>query len=186
LISWQTPYRQQPECCIRCDCPYFPQNVLLLWMQAEQRGVTLSRVAGYRAWQALGRQVRKGSRSLAVVAAVRRRLSLEEATERARGGQRPAFDTDGRPALVVRGFRCERVFRYEDTDGEPLPERPEVGYVTGDTPAGTWDALAALVTRDGFRLTAETETDGARGHTDFTTRIVNIDPGTPMRSGCTS
>jgi hypothetical protein len=37
------------------------------------------------------------------------------------------------------------VFRYEDTDGEPLPQAPDVGYVTGDTPAGAWQALAALV-----------------------------------------
>ena len=119
-------------------------------MQAEQRGVTLSRVAGYRAWQAMGRQVVKGARSFAVKAPVRRRLTVEEATERARSGQRPAFDADGRPALVVRGFKLERVFRYEDTEGEPLPEAPEVGYVTGDTPAGAWDALAALVTRAGL------------------------------------
>ena len=44
----------------------YSTNVLLLWMQAEQRGVTLSRVAGYRAWQGMGRQVVKGARSLAV------------------------------------------------------------------------------------------------------------------------
>ena len=166
---------------------YSPSNVLLLWMQAEQRGVTLSRVAGYRAWQAMGRQVVKGARSLAVRAPVRRRLTMEEATERARTGQRPAFDADGRPALVVRGFRLERVFRYEDTEGEPLPEAPEVGYVTGDTPAGAWDALAALVARDGYQLTADPEDDReTRGHTDFTNRIVNIDPATTRRSGCTS
>jgi antirestriction protein ArdC len=176
LISWQTPYRQQPECCIRCDCPYFPTNVLLLWMQAEQRGVALSRVAGYRTWQAMGRQVVKGAKSLAVRAPVRRRLTMEEATERARSGQRPAFDTGGRPALVVRGFRLERVFRFEDTEGEPLPEAPEVGYVTGDTPASAWDALAALVTRDGYRLTADTEDGETRGHTNFTERVVNVDP----------
>ena len=104
--------------------PVLPDNLLLLWMQAEQRGVTLSRVAGYRAWQAMGRQVVKGARSFAVRAPVRRRLTVEEAAERARTGQRPAFDADGRPALVVRGFRLERVFRYEDTEGEPLPEEP--------------------------------------------------------------
>ncbi|MDT0348131.1 ArdC-like ssDNA-binding domain-containing protein [Pseudonocardia charpentierae] len=155
---------------------YSSTNVLLLWMQAEQRGVTLSRVAGYRAWQAIGRQVVKGARSFAVKAPVRRRLTLEEATERARSGQRPAFDADGRPALVVRGFKLERVFRYEDTEGEPLPEVPEVGYVTGDTPTGAWDALSALVTREGYQLTAEAEDGDTRGHTDFTRRVVNIDP----------
>ena len=156
---------------------YSPSNVLLLWMQAEQRGVTLSRVAGYRAWQAMGRQVVKGAKSLAVKAPVRRRLTMEEAAERARTGQRPAFDADGRPAMVVRGFKLERVFRYEDTDGDPLPEAPEVGYVTGDTPAGAWDALAALVARDGYRVTAEPEADReTRGHTNFTERVVNVDP----------
>jgi antirestriction protein ArdC len=156
---------------------YSPSNVLLLWMQAEQRGVALSRVAGYRAWQAMGRQVVKGAKSFAVQAPVRRRLTVEEATERARVGQRPAFDTDGRPALVVHGFKLERVFRYEDTDGDPLLETPEVGYVTGDTPAGAWDALATLVARDGYQLTTEPEADPeTRGHTDFTNRIVNIDP----------
>ena len=149
-------------------------------MQAEQRGVTLSRVAGYRAWQAMGRQVVKGARSFAVLAPVRRRLTVEEAAERAKAGQRPAYDADGRPALVVRGFRLERVFRYEDTEGEPLPEAPEVGYVTGDTPDGAWEALAALVARHGFRLTAEPEPGDTRGHTDYTDKIVNVDPGYPL------
>jgi hypothetical protein len=37
-------------------------DVLPLWMQTEQRGVSLSRVAGYRAWQAMGRQVVKRAR----------------------------------------------------------------------------------------------------------------------------
>jgi antirestriction protein ArdC len=65
---------------------YSAPNVLLLWMQAQQRGVSLSRVAGYRVWQALGRQVLKGARSFAVKAPVSRRLTTEEATERARTG----------------------------------------------------------------------------------------------------
>ena len=145
-------------------------------MQAQQREVTLSRVAGYRAWQEMGRQVVKGAKSFAVRAPVRRRLTTEEATERARTGQRPAFDADERPALVVHGFRLERVFRYEDTEGEPLPEAPEVGYVTGDTPSEAWDALAGLVARAGYRLTAEAEDGETRGHTNFTQRVVNVDP----------
>src|SRR4051812_1671576 len=44
---------------------YSANNVLLLWMQAAQRDVTLTRVAGYRAWQAMGRQVVKGASSFA-------------------------------------------------------------------------------------------------------------------------
>ena len=34
---------------------YSSNNAVLSWLQAEQRGVTLTRVAGYRAWLALGR-----------------------------------------------------------------------------------------------------------------------------------
>jgi hypothetical protein len=78
---------------------------------------------------------------------------VEEAAERARTGQRPAFDADGPHALVVRGFRLERVFRYEDTKGAPLREAPEVRYVTGDTPHRAWKALAALASRAGYALT---------------------------------
>ncbi len=54
---------------------YSSTNALVLWMQAEQRGVALTRVAGYRAWQAMGRQVVKGARSFALMAPVRRRLT---------------------------------------------------------------------------------------------------------------
>ncbi|MGH8926095.1 MAG: ArdC family protein [Acidimicrobiia bacterium] len=34
-------------------------NWLLMWSQAEQRGLSVTRPAGYRTWQQLGRQVRK-------------------------------------------------------------------------------------------------------------------------------
>jgi hypothetical protein len=68
------------------------------------------------------------------------------------------------------------VFRYEDTEGEPLPEAPEVGYVTGDTPAGAWHALAGLVASDGYRLTTKAEDGETRGHTNFTERVVYVDP----------
>jgi antirestriction protein ArdC len=154
---------------------YSPTNCLLLWLQAEQRGVTLTRVAGYRKWQSLGRQVVKGAKSFAVIAPVRRRLSVAEALERQAKGER-AFDSDGRPAMVVRGFKLERVFRLEDTEGEALPEPPDVGYVTGDTPEGAWEALAGLVAADGFTLTANPEDGETRGHTNYKDRTVNVDP----------
>lgn len=164
---------------------YSANNVLLLWMRIEQRGVTLTRVTGYRAWQAMGRQVVKGARSFAVLAPVRRRLTAAEAAERASAG-RAAYDADGRPALVVRGFRLERVFRYEDTEGQHLPEMPEVGYATGDTPDDAWATLAALIAGHGLRLTAEPEPGDARGHTDYGDRIVNVDPATRSPSECMS
>jgi hypothetical protein len=154
---------------------YSANNVLLLWMQALERGVELTQVAGYASWQKMGRHVVKGAKSFAVMAPIKRRLSVEEATEMTARGV-AGWTEDGRPAVMVRGFRLERVFRYEDTDGDPFPERPPVGYVTGDTPEGAWDALVALAIEDGFTVTLEAETGGARGHTSYATRTVNVDP----------
>ena len=50
-------------------------NRLLLLSQAEQRGMALTAVMSYRAWQKAGRQVRKGERGLRILAPRRRRLS---------------------------------------------------------------------------------------------------------------
>lgn len=55
-----------------------------------------------------------------------------------------------------------------------------MGYVIGDTPRGAWEALAALVIGHGFRLTAEPEQGGTRGHTNYAERIVNVDPAYPL------
>lgn len=40
------------------------RNVVLLWAQAEARGMTLSQVAGFRTWMTLGRHLRRGERGL--------------------------------------------------------------------------------------------------------------------------
>ena len=41
---------------------YSWRNQLLLWGQAEDRGLTITRVAGYRRWAELGQQVMKAPR----------------------------------------------------------------------------------------------------------------------------
>src|ERR671932_2053103 len=69
---------------------YSANNVLLIAAQRPDA----TRVAGYRTWQRLGRQVRKGERGLAILApCLYRRRSLDE-------------DGDDAPegARVVRGF----------------------------------------------------------------------------------
>ncbi|MEZ5963070.1 MAG: ArdC-like ssDNA-binding domain-containing protein [Planctomycetota bacterium] len=64
-----------------------------------------TRVAGYRTWQRLGRQVRRGEKGIVIIAPMVGRRDEEGGDER-----------------VVRGFRAARVFDIEQTDGEPLPE----------------------------------------------------------------
>ena len=93
---------------------YSARNAMLLWAQAEQRGMQLTRVAGYRRWLELARQVRKGEKALGVIAPVRRQLTAEEAAQRAKQG-RPAYDNTGRPAKVIMGFKVESVFDLSQT-----------------------------------------------------------------------
>src|SRR5918996_1360918 len=50
---------------------YSFNNQLLIYLQCPEA----TRVAGYRAWQRLGRQVRKGSRGIQILAPCRRRVS---------------------------------------------------------------------------------------------------------------
>ena len=64
-------------------------------------------VAGYRTWKSLGRFVKKGERGIAIRAPIVRRKKDE---------------TEDKRELF--GFRVVYVFDIAQTDGEPLPERP--------------------------------------------------------------
>jgi antirestriction protein ArdC len=85
---------------------YSWRNQLLLWGQAEDRGLTITRVAGYRRWAELGQQVMKGSTAFGILAPVKRRLTTQEAHELAAEGRR-AFDSTGRP-VMQRGSEAAR------------------------------------------------------------------------------
>ncbi|GJF01454.1 ArdC-like ssDNA-binding domain-containing protein [Pseudonocardia sp. D17] len=154
---------------------YSARNVMLLWAQAEQRGASLTQVAGFRTWLSLGRAVRKGERGYRVLAPVRRRLTEEEAAKAGPG----AYDNDGRPTIAVRGFRVEHVFDISQTDGDPLPEVPMPAILTGEDPGGLWDQLAALVEAEGFTIERGVETGDRQGFTSYTDRIVSVRPDVP-------
>ncbi len=89
---------------------YSLNNQLLILAQRPDA----TRVAGYRTWQGLGRQVKRGERAIAIFAPTTRRVPREDSDE---------------PKRVVVGFRVARVFDVTQTEGEPLPELalPEVG-----------------------------------------------------------
>lgn len=152
---------------------YSARNVFLLLIQAEERGTEITRVAGYRTWQGLGRQVRKGEKGYDVLAPIRHRLSLEEAAERTVAGA-PAYDADGRPITVVRGFRIEHVFDVSQTDGEPLASMPAVPYLVGNGPEGLWNAIAELIAEAGFTILRRKLPGSVRGETNYPERTVTV------------
>ena len=93
---------------------YSFRNAYLIYLQCP----TATLAAGYRRWQELGRQVRKGETSLAILAPI---LKKVEGEKRRRKKEK------------VVGFRTARVFDIAQTDGEPLPELPRPVLLEDDS-----------------------------------------------------
>jgi antirestriction protein ArdC len=139
---------------------YSSANVLLILSQAPWA----SRVAGYRTWLQLGRQVRAGEKGIAILAPCRYRTAADNSGD----------DPDPQPdRVVVRGFRVVYVFDISQTDGPPIaqPARPDL--LQGQAPEGLWDALAGQVATAGYVL-ERGECAGANGRTSFDARTVRV------------
>jgi antirestriction protein ArdC len=138
---------------------YSASNVMLIRVQRPDA----TRVAGYRKWQSLGRQVKRGEKGIAILAPCvyrRRPLTDDEAAER------PEL------AKVLRGFTVVHVFDIAQTDGEPLPDvRPTL--LEGEATDGLWDALATQVVSAGFSV-ERGDCGPANGRTDYATQSVRV------------
>jgi hypothetical protein len=84
---------------------YSLHNICLILLHDPQA----SQVAGYRAWQQLGRQVKKGECGIPILAPTFRKEENEH----------------GEKEQYLTGFRTVYVFDIRQTEGEPLPEAPE-------------------------------------------------------------
>lgn len=122
---------------------YSFRNQLLLVQQTDGQ---VSHVEGYRAWAALGRQVRKGEKGLMILAPVLRRPDTDETTTV--DSQQSDAAASGPRRLV--GVKPTFVFDITQTDGPPLPEPPRL--LDGEAPAGLWPRLETLITDHGFTL----------------------------------
>jgi antirestriction protein ArdC len=141
---------------------YSPNNVLLIAAQRPDA----TRVAGYRAWSQLGRQVRKGEQGIAILAPMLRRA---EAISPEGDSPRPETDRESR---VLRGFRVTHVFDVSQTDGPELPDvRPEL--LSGASPLGLWSDLYDQVEAAGYTIDYA-DLGEANGRTDFTAKAVEL------------
>jgi DNA primase catalytic core len=151
---------------------YSWRNTMLI--AAQRPGAT--RVAGYEAWQSLGRQVGKGERGIQILAPVIRRPRRDDDAQTIDDGQ-TIDDADHRggedPRPRVSGFRVAYVWDVEQTSGDPLPEQPRPSLLGGQAPAGLWDRLAAQVQARGFTVDRG-DCGQANGYTRFDTRVVRV------------
>jgi antirestriction protein ArdC len=109
---------------------YSAGNVLLVLAQRPDA----TRVAGFRAWSAHGRAVRKGERAIWILAPMVHSRSCDEA------------DTEPR----VRGFKWVPVFDVSQTEGGELPSvcRP----LSGDDGGADFGRLVEIAQLIGFRV----------------------------------
>jgi len=138
-------------------------------------------VAGYRTWQALGRQVMRGQRGHTILAprtrTVREALDGAGARRELDRGEQPRPGETPATRRPVVGWTTTTVFSMSQTDGADLPLPPEPRLLVGQAPPGLWDALAAQVTTAGYALTSAPDAaalGGANGVTNFTTRTVSV------------
>jgi len=148
-------------------------NLLLIGAQAPQA----TRVGGFRTWQSLGRQVRRGERGIAILApCTYRPKTAEPAGPAGPAGPEPATSGGGAVPDVggkqVRGFRVAHVFDIQQTGGDPLPDVAP-SLLTGQAPAGLWNDLANQVSGHGYAL-ERGNCGGANGYTDPTRRVVRV------------
>ncbi|MDQ3547830.1 MAG: ArdC family protein [Chloroflexota bacterium] len=118
-------------------------NVMLIL--AQQPDAT--QVAGYRRWQQLGRQVKKGEQGIRILVPHKRVVELEK----------------GEETTIVRSFGVGSVFDISQTDGDPLPEPPAVQEIreATDTGAALYRALETYVSAQGLTVVRE---ELARGY----------------------
>jgi antirestriction protein ArdC len=109
-------------------------NCLLIAQQAP----AATQVAGFKSWQALGRQVRKGEKAIRIMAP----MSVKRENVDTGEVERVPF------------FRAVPVFDVAQTDGEPLPEVPREP-ITGDSHARYLEPLTAHAASLGFTVERE-------------------------------
>lgn len=121
---------------------YSANNFLLILVQRPDA----TRVAGYRKWRDLGRQVRRGEEGLKILAPILRTVEDEETGEKAR---------------ILCSYKVVKVFDVSQTDpvpgAETLPQKPRPRTLRGDSKAARslGQSLLALCESEGVPVSED-------------------------------
>jgi hypothetical protein len=123
-------------------------NVLLILSQKPEA----TQVAGYRTWQSLGRQVRRGEHGIKILVPMRVRQPRTDAgVVEAPDDPEPTSADDPVGARQRLLFGIGMVFDIAQTDGEPLP-MIDVPVLTGDDGAALYERLQAVASNEGLTV----------------------------------
>lgn len=137
---------------------YSWHNCLLILCQNDKATC----VAGYRKWEELGRQVKKGAKGIGIMAPLIK--NIEE---------------DGEKTKQVYGFRVVHVFDIAQTEGEDLPIPPSPQILYGDD-NGIVERLKAFAIRGGWTVKDEPPSiSTAHGTCNHGNRVIQVHPDRP-------
>lgn len=153
---------------------YSFNNLVLILAQSP----TATHVAGFRKWQQLGRQVRKGERAIRIFGFRQKKLNTGESGE----GEQAEPSESGEKTFTY--LPILSVFDRAQTDliDPTQPDAAELGHrLTGGDQAGIYDATADYLTSIGWTVTREAIPGEVNGFTtrDGSTRVVvdaNLSP----------
>ena len=119
---------------------YSFNNMLMIYMQRPDA----TRVAGYRTWQKMGRQVQKGEKGIRIFAPCPFKKK----------------DADGEEIGTGMWFKIVSVFDISQTEGDDLPEA--LSGRAGDHGQEFYDSLASLAKAEGYTIKKD-QLQGAKG-----------------------
>jgi antirestriction protein ArdC len=141
-------------------------NAMLIHIQNPES----TRVAGFRAWQGMGHNVRKGEKGLMILAP-RWFYKSKETREILRDHAEVSPDNK----VKVTYFTTAYVWDVSQTDGPPLPEI--ASKLEGDAPAEKLERLQAFARSLGYTVIEATHPTGAHGYMNPQEKIVATAPG---------
>ena len=123
---------------------------------AQRPGAT--RVAGFRAWKALGRSVCKDEKALRILAPM---------------VAKQIAGADDEDEAVIRGFKYVPVFDISQTEGDPLPQ--PCRHLRGDEPGECYSRLAGVAHSLGYSVEDVELAGGSNGDCTFAMRRIRIE-----------
>jgi len=174
-------------------------NTMLIWTQhleafeaGRVQASEPSYVAGFKQWQALGRQVDKGQSGYQIFAPVTARFASANPGD-AQSWRRLEPREKPRAGEVVRSkviaAKPAYVWDVSQTSGEPLPEATSPRLLEGEAPEGLWVGLSQAIQERGFAVALVPDAfaiDGANGRTHYGERTVvvraDMDPAAQVKT----
>ena len=142
---------------------YSFNNLMLIAMQCPHA----AHVAGFRKWQQLGRQVRKGEKAIKILGYSTKKITKTD--------PETGEDVEDR----IKRFPVLSVFDISQTDGEAVPSNA-YQLPTGEGPAGMLDRLATWLSGEGWTLRELPLGGMMEGYTDHRRRLIatesNLEP----------